>query len=98
MAGAHRGKRVGSWGHLPQYKARAMVYSALRTMRRSEGGPFTNREIAEIVKDVMEIPDEDCDVSTWDGQRCKTLILRLLVRGLIHDPHFAPGAAAVGGA
>jgi len=73
-----------------------MVYSALRTMRRSEGGPFTNREIAEIVEDVMELPAEECDVSTWDKHRCRSLILRLLVRGMIHDPRAEPGAAADG--
>lgn len=73
------------WEHLPDYKARALARSALRTMRKSEGGPFTNREIREIVQDVMELPAEECDISAWTKDRCRLLILRLLARGLIYD-------------
>lgn len=79
---------MSRWDELPDHKARAIVRSALRTMRKSEGGPFTNREIAEIVQDVMELPEEECDVTTWDKHRCQVLLLRLLIRGLIHDNHF----------
>src|SRR5579859_5043538 len=52
-------ERSMRWDNMPDHIARAMVYSALRTMRKSEGGPFTNREIAEIVQDVMELPEAD---------------------------------------
>lgn len=74
------------WKHLPDYVARSMVYSALRTMRKSGGGAFTTKEVYEIVADVMEIPLEKCNISTWDKTQCRTLLFRLLVRGLIYDP------------
>ncbi len=74
------------WKHLPDHVARTMVYSALRTMRKSGGGPFTYMEVYEIVSDVMEIPLEKCNISTWDKNQCRTLLFRLLVRGLIYDP------------
>ncbi len=78
----HRG-----WDTMPDHVARAMVYSALRTMSRSHGGPFSRREVQEIVCDVMELPPEECDIGKWDKRRCRTLIVRLLVRGLIYDPY-----------
>ncbi len=74
------------WTHLPDYVARSMVYSALRTMHKQGGGPFTSKEVREIVADVMELPQENCDISKWNKTQCRTLILRLLVRGLIYDP------------
>jgi hypothetical protein len=75
-----------SWERLPEYKARAMVYSALRTMSKSAGGPFTKREISEIIQDVMELPTAECNIAAWDKKRCRVLIVRLLARGLIYDP------------
>lgn len=84
---------MDTWENLPDYKARAMVHSALRTLRKSEGGPFSNREIAEIVQDVMELSEEDCKITTWDKTRCRVLLLRLLVRGLIYDDRLAPRPA-----
>jgi len=87
---------MSSWCDLPDYKARALVRSALRSMRKSEGGPFTRREIREIVQDVMELPKEECEVSTWTKERCRVLILRLLVRGLIHDRRLESGTTGDG--
>lgn len=84
---------MSKWDDLPDYKARALVRSALRTMRKSQGGPFTNREIREIVQDVMELSGEECDISTWTRERCRLLILRLLARGLIYDPRAEAGVA-----
>ena len=72
------------WEHVPDHKARAVVWSALRNMRRTNGGPFTNREIAEIVADVMELPDDALEViHTWTPAQCRIFIVRFLVRGLI---------------
>jgi hypothetical protein len=70
-------------------------------MRKCDGGLFTNREIREIVQDVMELPEEECDIANWTKERCRVLIARLLVRGLIHDrraePSAVPGPARDGG-
>jgi hypothetical protein len=85
---------MARWDYLSDHKARALVRSALRTMRKSEGGPFTNREIKEIVQNVMELPAEECDIANWTKERCRVLIARLLVRRLIHDRRAEPGAGA----
>lgn len=74
------------WRHLPDHVARVWARTALRQLGKAGGGPFSHKEIREIVEDVMELPQHECDVRTWNKWRCRTLIVRLLVRGLTHDP------------
>lgn len=71
---------MSSWDKIPVHKVRAFVRSALRTIKKFEGGPFSYREISEIVQErydgITSKREHHLDMAK---NRCRTLILRLSV-------------------
>lgn len=81
-------EKLDWWNSVPDHKARAIVWSAIRTLRKSGGGPFTHREVRWLIEDVMGLPHDSLrgDLSAiheWTKAQCRTLVVRLLVRGMI---------------
>ncbi len=70
------------WRTCTLQRAQMMAVRALQPLRKKAGGPFSRREIRQLIQDLLDLPHE-AGVRNLSKLGCRNLVYLLLVRGLI---------------
>lgn len=82
------------WKWLKHYHCRAIVFSAIRSMRRTHGGAWTYSESCEIAEDLVDdgvvvhtnkYRNDFAGVHEWTKEQCWIFLIRGILRGVFVD-------------
>lgn len=77
-----------NWRYLPDYVCRALVLSAVRSMRELYSYPQRWEVVEDLIDGEWETPPLRRDVSPvagWTKEQCWTVLIRGMMRGLFVD-------------
>lgn len=70
------------WREAPIDKVQRLTAMAVYSLWTKEGGPYSRREVLEIVRDVMGMP-EMRSIRDLSRRQCQLLVIRLMGRSVI---------------